>query len=321
VDCLADTDCDDGNDCTVDTCDLSAGLCSNLPDFDNVLIATGQEFDGNSQVVEVTFGLDDGAGSGIPADPDNWSRDDIVQLLLIGDTDPNMWVVDLRPSDSLVLPVAWPVMVEIGDAADSNQPAYYPVLSWELSGSLCAEFDGNDCVYELISGLDIGGTVLANMTDTNSYQTVSQDGDPDQYFTILMTCEAPEPEPEPEPEPKPTRPSYIYPYPGVYPGAVGWGGLPFSLGFRGGLPFPMTSGFAPGLSIPSFPGTYLGFTYPGSYAPWTSPAFTPYVPRFPVTFPTLGLFSPFGRFGWTQNYWTGYPRTFPYQSGWFNTFR
>jgi hypothetical protein len=289
----------------------------NLPDFENVLYATGQEYDGNSQIVEVLFGLDSGAGTGT-FDSDNWSQDNIVGLYLIDeaavtgnniDPDNDLMTVDVRPSDSIGQSVAWYVMVE--NAADPNEADYDPVLSWDLSQFACMELDGNPCVYELRSGLSTSGAVLvADMTDANSYQTVSQDGDPNQYFTILMTC--------PEPEPEPTRKSTgkIFPWPGVYPGALGWG-LPVSAGFPGGLPYRMTSGYAPGLSIPSFPGTYPGFTYPGSLTPWTSYAFTSYVPRFPVTFPTTGIFSPVGQYGWPINYWTGYPRSYNYQTGWF----
>jgi hypothetical protein len=320
--------CDDSDPCTEDLCDPNTG-CYSLPDFDNVLYATGQEFDGNSQIVEVLFGLDSGAGS-TDFNPDNWSQDIIVRLQLIDEqADPNnivsgdLLVEDIRPVlDPNDTEIAWYVMVEIGQAADSNQPDYYPVLSWDPLD--CKNIDGNACeyVYELRRGLGASGTLLVNdMADTNSYLTVSQDGDPVQYFTILLTCETVIP--PPPPTKKPTGP--IFPWPGVYPGGLGWGGLPFSMGFPGGLPYPMRSGYAPGLSIPSFPGTYTGFTYPGSIYQWTSyPASTPYVPRFPVTFPALGIYSPIGwqAGAWPANYWTGgYPSAYSYQTGWFYTYR
>jgi hypothetical protein len=324
--CLnTEIDCDDGNACTDDSCDPNTGECLNLPDFYNVLYATGQEFDGNSQIAEVLFGLDSGAGSAVP-DPNNWSLDNIVRLQLIDEQsvidDPNnivaddLLIEDIRPSASIGQTVTWYVMVD--NAANPNEPDYYPVLSWDLDDLVCTEIDGNPCVYELISGLSASGTVLVDdMTDANSYQTVSQDGDPVQYFTFLLTCEPPPPPPPPK------KPARIFPWPGVYPGGLGWGGIPFSAGFPGGLPYPMRSGYAPGLSIPSFPGTYTGFTFPGGYYPWTTSfAFTSYVPRFPATFPTLGLFSPIGLGGWPINYWTGgYPRPYTYQPGWFYNYR
>jgi hypothetical protein len=285
----------------------------NLADFDNVLYATGDEFDGNSQVVEVTFGLDSGNGDTNFAS-DNWSLDSIVALHLIDEAaviaDANdidasdLMTADVRPSESIGQSVAWYVVVD--NAVDTNAP----LLGWDLDEFVCSEIDGNPCVYELRSGLSTSGTVLvADMTDTNSYQT---DGDLSQNFTILMRC--------PEPPPKKAV-GNIFPWPGVYPGGLGWGGsIPFSAGFPGGLPYPMTSGYAPGLSIPSFPGTYPGFTYPGSLTPWTSYGWTSYVPRFPVRFPTLGIFSPLGQSGWPINYWTGFPRSYNYQTGWFYTY-
>jgi hypothetical protein len=313
-------DCDDNDACTDDSCDPNTG-CVNLPDFVNVLYATGQEYDGNSQIAEVLFGLDSGAGSAV-ADPDNWSLDDIVRLQLIDtNADPNnilmseLLVEDIRPAlESGETEIAWYVMVE---QADSNVVD----LSWDPLE--CTQIDGEDCdyVYTLISELGTSGTVLvADMTDTDSHQTIFPDGESVQYFTILLACE-PEPEPEPTPTRRPT--GNISPWPGVFPGALGWGGIPFSAGFPGGLPYPMRSGYAPGLSIPSFPGTYTGFTYPGSVTPWTSfRAYTSFIPRFPSTFPTLGIFSPVGLGGWPMNYWTGgYPRPYTYQSGWFYTYR
>jgi hypothetical protein len=296
----------------------------NLPDFDNVLYVAGQEFDTNAQVAEVLFGLDSGAGSSV-ADSDNWSQDNIVRLQLIEESaagDPNnigagdLLVEDVRPAlGPNENEIAWYVMVEIGDGADPNLPGYYPVLSWDSLD--CGQLD-DACTYryELRSGLSANGTLLvADMSDANSLETT---GDTVQHFKVVLICE-----PEPEPEPTIRRPTgNIFPWPGVFPGGLGWGGLPFSAGFPGGLPYPMRSGYAPGLSIPSFPGTYTGFTYPGSFPPYTSWAWTSYVPRFPVTFPTLGLFSPIGYGGWPMNYWTGgYPRSYTYQTGWFNTYR
>ncbi|MGA1842785.1 MAG: hypothetical protein ACMUIU_19375, partial [bacterium] len=255
----------------------------------------------------------------------NWA-DNVVRLQLIDEfavnADPNnildtdLLISDIR-SPSGLTEIAWYVMVEIGDAVDTNQPGYYPVLSWDPNSLGCTEVDGNSYVYQIRRGLGDSGTVLVDdMADTNSYQTVAADGDPVQYLTILWTQAPP-----PPPSPPPKKVGNIFPWPGVYPGALGWGGVPFSAGFPGGLPYPMTSGYAPGLSIPSFPGTYPGFTYPGSLTPWTSYAWTSYVPRFPVTFPTMGIFSPLGQYGWPINYWTGYPRPYSYQTGWFYTYR
>jgi hypothetical protein len=323
------TDCDDTdaaiNPAAEEVYDGIDNNCDGKPDeqwyFVGNLIATGQDLVGQTQTVDVEFGLDWDL-AGILVDPNNWA-DDIVRLQLIDEpaviADPNNLVdtdyliSDIRDASGQTT-IAWYVLVEIGGTADPNQPDYYPVLSWDTNTLGYTEVDGKDYVYQLISGLGDSGTVLVeNMVDTNSYQTVSQDGDPVQYFTILWTQEPIPPAP-PSPPPRPSQ--QILPWPGVFSGALGWGGIPFSAGFPGGLPYQLSSGYAPGLSIASFPGTYPGFTYPGSvYPSWTS-----YVPRFPATFPTLGLFPPVG-IGWPSNYWIGFPQPSFYKTGWFYQYR
>jgi hypothetical protein len=269
------------------------------------LTAIGQEFGGNQETVYVEFGLDS-LLAGTTSNPDNSSANGVVRLQLIDQfadiTDPNTFV----PADYLVFDVrdatgqteiAWYVLVEIGDEADPNDSGYYPILTWDPNNLGCLEVNGDAYEYRLISGLGDSGVVLVqNMADTDSYQTGAQDGDPTQYFTILWTQ-------TPEPPPPPRKPSrQIFPWPGVFPGGLGWGGIPFSVGYPLGISSRFTSGYAPGLSIPSFPGTFTGFTYPG----WSYPSWTPTVPRFPTTFPTMGLFSTIG-FGWNRNYFIGFP--------------
>jgi hypothetical protein len=288
------------------------------------LFATGQYYDGNTQIAYVRLGLDSNSPLGLASkisDPNNWSQDNIVRLQLIDPeadisdpmtfTDIDYLISDIRVASGQTQ-IAWYVMVETGDEADPCQPDYYPVLGWDPNNfGSTEEIYGNEYVYQLIRGLGDSGEVLVdNMADenTNSYKTGSQDGDPIQYFTILWT-QKPE---EPVKEEKPGSSKQILPWPGVYPRALGWVGIPFTAALPGGLPSALSSGYQPGLSIPSFPGTPIGFAYPGGgYPSWTTS-----VPGFPMTFPILGLFAPVGQ-GWPINYWTGYPQPGFYQTGWF----
>jgi hypothetical protein len=259
-----------------------------------------------TQTADVYFGLDH-TWFGIQIDPNNWSDDRTVRLQLIDPNavagDPNDFVPeedylteDVRAATGQ-FEILWYVLVEIGGQADPNQDNYYPELTWDPNNLGCLEVNGDAYEYRLIRGLGIDGDVLVeNMGDSNSYQTGDQDGDPVQYFTIMWT-QTPPPPPPPK---KPSR--QIFPWPGVFPGGLGWGGIPFSVGYPLGIPSTFTSGYPPGLSIPSFPGTFTGFTYQG----WRYPAFTPFVPRFPTTFPTMGLFSTIGS-GWSRNYFIGFP--------------
>lgn len=280
------------------------------------------------QTVNVEFGVESGLDGRI-INPDNWSEDYIVRLQLInvqaGDIDimdPNTFseahylVEDIRePSGQAE--IGWYVLVEISEEGNPYGSDYYLILSWDTNDFKCKEVNCKEYEYQLIRGIGGIGTVLVdNMLDINSYQTCSQDGGLIKYFTILgkQTFENKEDE-EDERIPKKTS-KQILPWPGVSPGTLGWSGFSPERGFPGGLPSPVSSGYPSGLSIPSFPGTYIGFTYPGGmYSAWTS-----FVPRFPLTFPVLGIFSPVGQ-GWTSNYWTGYPHPNAYQTGWFYTYR
>ncbi|MGA1842414.1 MAG: putative metal-binding motif-containing protein [bacterium] len=319
---LVNEDCDDENPninpSAEEVYDSIDNDCKDGPDdhcyFVTDLIATGQDYTGSPQTEYVEFGLDS-ALAGEIVDPNNWSTDNMVRLQLIDSdaniTDPNTFtdydhlVFDVRDANGQTK-LAWYVLVEIGDAADPNLPDYYPMLSWDPNNFGCAEVNGKEYVYQLIRGLGDSGEVLVeNMLNTNSYYTGSQDGDPVQYFTILWMTPI-------IPIPPPRHHRHMFPYPGVFPRSLGWVGFSFTGGFPGGLPFPSGSGYASGLSIPSFPGTITGFAYPGSsYTAWT-----PFVPRFPSTFPTLGLIPPFGQ-GWPFNYWSGFPTTGFYPTGWF----
>jgi hypothetical protein len=358
VDCLVDADCDDSEACTNDSCDPNTGQCLNIPidnDNDGFSICSNEDCDDTDEFInpdaeEVYDGIDNDCQNG-PDDncyftanliatgqwgedagvtfglyetgsttenPDNWSADDTVRLQLIDANDvtgdPNDYTYlteDIRAATGQ-LEIAWYALVEIGGQADPN---YYPELTWDPSELGCLEVNGTEYVYMLIRGLgDSGDVLVEDMGDSNSYQTSAADGDPIQYYTI-MWVEKPEPEPV-TPTKKPTR--QIYPWPGVYPGGLIWGGLPFTSGFPGGLPYnTFGSAYPPGLSVPSFPGTYPGFTYPSSLY---TKAWTPTVPRFPVTFPTLGIFSPVGS-GWNRNYFIGYKIPSMYQSGWYYSYR
>lgn len=296
--------------------------------FIATLAATGQVYDIFDQIAYVDFGLGSD-GSEIVINPYNWSEDYIVRLQLIHAqaedidiTDPNTFtgahylVKDIRePSGEAE--IAWYVLVEMNEEGNSNASVYNPVLSWDPSDFGCQEVNGNGYDYQLIRGLGNSGIVLVNnMTETSYYQTCSQDGGLIKYFTILVSQK---PEEKGDKEHKSTikKPfKQILPWPGVFTGALGWSGFSLTGGFPVGLPSTARSGYASGLSIPSFPGTYIGFTYPGGMpGAWTS-----FVPRFPMKFPVLGVFSPVGQ-GWHGNYWTGYPSPSLYQTGWFYTQR
>jgi hypothetical protein len=296
--------------------------------FAATLTVTGQVLDIFDQTADVGLGvLRPGLAEAI-INPDNWSEDFIIRLQLIdalaGDidiNDPNTFaknhylVADIRePSGQTE--IAWYVMVEMNEEGNPDVPDSYPLLSWDSNDFSCEEVNGNGYDYQLLRGLGSSGIVLVdNMAVTNSYRTSSQDGNLIKYFTILGT-QKPKEEEEEEDEGQPQKPSkQILPWPGAFPGGLGWSGFSLTGGFPKGLPSSAKSGYPAGLSIPSFPGTYIGFAYPGGmYRAWTS-----FVPRFPATFPVLGIFSPVG-LGWHGNYWTGYPFPSDYQTGWFYTY-
>jgi hypothetical protein len=314
-------DCDDTDEnINPDAVEVYDGIdndCQNGPDDHCYFSANLSALEELGYTADVTFGLYHSASAG--GNPDNWSMNDIVRLQLIDANDvtgdPNDFIYlteDIRLAEGQT-EIAWYVLVEIGGQADPN---YCPELVWDPNELGCLEVNGDEYVYMLISGLgDSGDVLVENMGDSNSYQTgAAGDCDPIQYYTILW-MEKPEPEPVTPPK-QPSR--QIFPWPGIYPGALIWGGIPFSSGFPGGLPYnTFGSAYAPGLSVPSFPGTYPGFTYPSSLY---TKAWTYTLPRFPATFPTLGIFSPVG-LGWNRNYWTGFKIPNLYQSGWYYSYR
>ncbi|MGA1840282.1 MAG: MopE-related protein [bacterium] len=280
------------------------------------------------QTAYVELGLVGSDLEGIIINPENWSEDLGVRLQLIdvqqGETDitdPNTFteanyiVADFRePSGQAE--IMWYVLVEISEEGNSNASDYYPVLSWDPNDFKCIEANHTKYDYQLLRGLGSSGIVLVdNMADAGSYQTSSQDGELVKYFTILGTKEPEEKEEEDDEGTLPKTSKQIFPWPGTITGGLGWSGFPQTIEFFGGLPSPVRSGYPPGLSIPSFPGAYTGFTYPGGmYNAQTS-----FVPRFPSKFPVIGIFSPVGR-GWHGNYWTGYPLPSLSQTGWFYTY-
>ncbi|MBN2373503.1 putative metal-binding motif-containing protein, partial [bacterium] len=182
--------------------------------FDANIIVTGQEYLLFGQQANVVFGLD--ASSYTANDPNNWSLDNIVRLELIDSnadisdpatfTDSTYLVDDIREASGQNK-TAWYIEVEIG-AADPGQAGYYPTLSWEPLDFGCTNVYNKEYVYQLLRGLGETGTVLVNdMLTQTTYQTVSQDGDPIQYFTILWR-EKPKP-----PAPPTTTGQTIWPWP------------------------------------------------------------------------------------------------------------
>jgi hypothetical protein len=322
---ICEGDCDDTNaDINPAATEVYDGIdndCKDGPDdhcyFTIDLTATGQ----GAPLAEVRFGLDFSAAS-IQIDPNNWSDDGIVRLQLIdalaGDieitnpdtfTESHYLVEDIRLASGQT-EIAWYLMVEICEEKNPDLSERYPILSWDPNNFGCTEIDGKDYVYQLIRGLSSTGKVLIdNMIDTSSYQTDSQDGEMAKYFTILWR-EKPEP-------PTPSKKSYIQilPWPGIYPGGLGWPSFSLTGGFPGGLPFPAKVGYPPGISRPSFPGMFPGLTFPGwTYTSWTT------APGYPFVFPRAGLF-PYTWTSWPALYWNLSPGKGLYNTGWFYPYR
>lgn len=106
-------------------------------------------------------------------------------------------------------------------------------------------------------------------------------------------------------------PPRLFPWPGMFQGALGWPSFPIAGGMPGGLPFPGVSHYPPGISRPSFVGMFPSFAFPGSmYPAWTTGI------NFRFNFPQMGIFSPLGS-TWTGFYWLGFPSENLYQTGWF----
>jgi hypothetical protein len=322
---ICEGDCDDTdpdiNPAAIEVYDGIDNDCKEGPDdhcyFTIDLSAMGQ----GSPLAEVRFGLDFSAAA-IQINPNNWSDDGIARLQLIdalaGDidiTNPDTFsedhclVEDIRLASGQT-EIAWYLMIEISEGKNPDLSELYPMLSWDPNNFGCVEINGEDYVYQLISGLRSSGNVLIdNMIDTSSYQTDSQDGEMVKYFTILWRG-------KPELS-APSKKSYIQilPWPGISPGGLGWPSFSLTGGFPGGLPFTAKVGYPPGISRPSFPGMFPGFTFPGgTYPSWTS------VPGYSFLFPRIGLL-PSTWTSWPALYWNLSLGADPYRTGWFYPYR
>ncbi|MGA1842508.1 MAG: hypothetical protein ACMUIU_17990, partial [bacterium] len=249
-----------------------------------------------TQTVEVEMGIDP-TSAGTIIDPCNWSTDNIIRLQLIN---PEADLKDLTDDDYLIFDVRessaqkdfWYVLLETSTGIDQSDS--YPMLKWNPEELVCSCSDNNEYVYQLRRGLGGSGKLLiSNMTQTDLYQTLPQDGKTTLYFTIIRK--------EKETVSEIQNPGgHILPWSGVFPGAFGWPSFPATGGFPGNLPFQTTTGYPPGIGRGVFPWTLPGYApieylYPG----WR----TAY--DFPFSFTGAGLF-PTGENNLSGLYRTGF---------------
>jgi len=160
----------DGNSANGCECE---GCCST---WEAMIKATGQKLRSTAKVANVTIGL----SSNPHTAPSPGMPPECTVYMRIKDKTLNLYYsVDIRSCSSES--EYWILRVQIGDAADSGQPGYYPLLSWnpDQFSSDPAEY------YSLYLGNQGNGTLLvANMRETTSYQIKQGD---DEYFSIVWS--------------------------------------------------------------------------------------------------------------------------------------